>query len=282
MTLLVGFDGSRQAAHAIEIAADLLPARDCRVVNMWSPPYFDDELRARLWPRSGDMDEFAAAVEQEGEAEARRLTAEGKALADAAGWAANVLTHRCYGDPGFELARLAQHEQAAAVVVGSRGLSGVRAMLGSTSDGLVHYSSVPVLVVPYPLLERERQAAASGPVLVGTDGSEGAATALAAADSLFGGRPAEVATVGFDEEGRGPVGPGAVSLRPEGVTASGRAIADALGHHARDIGASAIVVGSRGQAVHRELLLGSVAMAVLHHAHRPVLVVPNPDKPDLP
>jgi nucleotide-binding universal stress UspA family protein len=281
-SLIVGFDGSRSAAHAIEIAAHLLPARDCQVVNMWSPPYFDDQIRARLWPESGDMDEFAALVEREGETEAERLTEEGNTLAEAAGWKAEAVQHRCYGDPGFELARLAQREQAAAVVVGSRGLTGVRAMLGSTSDGLVHYSAVPVLVVPFPLLDRERRAAESGPVLVASDGSDGAAAALTAGMALFQDRSVELAAVGFEDGDPGLDQHGVVRLKPEGVLDSGRAIADALARHARDIDASVIVVGSRGQAVHRELLLGSVAMAVLHHAHRPVLVVPNPDKPALP
>jgi nucleotide-binding universal stress UspA family protein len=36
-----------------------------------------------------------------------------------------------------------------------------------------------------------------------------------------------------------------------------------------------IVVGSRGRSARREILLGSVAMATLHRAHRPVLVVPD-------
>lgn len=275
--VLVGFDGSRQAAQAIGIVAQLLPDRTCRIANLWWPPYFDADIRARLWPRDGNMDDFQAAVEHEGQAEAERLVTEGLALAESAGWRGEGLLRRCYGDPGFELARLAQQEHADLVVVGSRGLSGVRAMLGSTSDGLVHYSPVPALVVPYPLLERERRAAASGPVLVASDGSPGAAKAFGATQSLFPGRKIEVAAVGFDEGDAGLNQPGATHLKPEGVLSSGRAIAEALAHHAQEIEASMIVVGSRGRAVHRELLLGSAAMAVLHHGHRPVLVVPNPE-----
>jgi nucleotide-binding universal stress UspA family protein len=36
-----------------------------------------------------------------------------------------------------------------------------------------------------------------------------------------------------------------------------------------------IVVGSRGRSTVRETLLGSVARSTLHHAHRPVMVVPQ-------
>ncbi|MBO2451727.1 universal stress protein [Actinomadura barringtoniae] len=43
---------------------------------------------------------------------------------------------------------------------------------------------------------------------------------------------------------------------------------------AEEIDASVIVTGSRGLAGIRSVLLGSVSNHVLHHAHRPTLVVP--------
>ena len=39
--------------------------------------------------------------------------------------------------------------------------------------------------------------------------------------------------------------------------------------------AAVLVVGSRGRSALREILLGSVAMAALHHSPRPVVVVPH-------
>jgi nucleotide-binding universal stress UspA family protein len=36
-----------------------------------------------------------------------------------------------------------------------------------------------------------------------------------------------------------------------------------------------VAVGSRGQSVVEEIMLGSTAMATLHNAHRPVIVVPT-------
>ena len=54
-----------------------------------------------------------------------------------------------------------------------------------------------------------------------------------------------------------------------------RATADVLGAFAAQRQAAAIAVGSRGRSVATEVLLGSVAMAVLHRAQRPVLVVPH-------
>ncbi|MQY04386.1 universal stress protein [Actinomadura macrotermitis] len=47
---------------------------------------------------------------------------------------------------------------------------------------------------------------------------------------------------------------------------------------AEELDASLIVIGSRGLAGARSVLVGSVSDRVLHHAHRPTLVVPPPKK----
>ena len=58
----------------------------------------------------------------------------------------------------------------------------------------------------------------------------------------------------------------------------GRATADAPIACANQRNAAVLVVGSRGRSAASQVLLGSVAMATLHHSHRPVMVVPNPSK----
>jgi nucleotide-binding universal stress UspA family protein len=250
-----------------------------RIVHLWAPPFANAELRRRISHRARGLQELQALLESEGEAEANRIANEGVALATAAGWNARPLTDRSFNAEGFALARLVEDLAPAAVVVGSRGLSGLRAMLGSVSDFVVSHSPVPVLVVPSPLLAEERAAAAAGPVMVAHDASSGAQRALAAAAALFPGRALIVATVGsssIDLEDDAET----LTLAPHGAAVSPRAVADALAAAAAERDAAVIVVGSRGQSARREILIGSVATATIHHAQRPVLVVPEPQRSD--
>ncbi len=276
--VLAGYDGSPSAANAIEVAARLVPSAAAQVVYLWEPPFAAPQLRHRLVREAESLDQLIDLLEKEGRAEADRLTGNGIALARASGWQAEPVVQRSFGGDGYQFARLAEERAADLVVLGSRGLGGVQAVLGSVSDLVVHVSSEPVLVVPYPLTTREWSAAVDGPVLVATDGSPGAEHAAAVVASLLPDR--ELLTASVEVPGDPEVGPSALSetgharLSCVGRPGSARAIAAALADHASERSAAVIVVGSRGRSASRELLLGSVAKAVLHHARRPVLVVP--------
>ncbi|MER7007398.1 universal stress protein [Dactylosporangium sp. NPDC000555] len=281
--MLVGYDGSPAASAAIEAGAQLFPRAHAWVAHMWTPPFASTSLRDRLWTGPSNIDEFVEAIEREGKREADRMAAIGVTLAGVAGWDAEPLVVRSYGGEGLRFAELSEKVDADVVLIGSRGLGGAQALLGSVSDMVVHYTDRPVLVVPHPLLIAEFAALANGPVLVGYDGSPGAQTALATATRLFPTRPLLLATVDDGQATGDTTGPpqegddtAVTRLQLRGGRGMhGRSVAAALVGCARSRAAGVLVVGTRGRSAVREILLGSVAMATLHHAYLPVLVVPS-------
>jgi nucleotide-binding universal stress UspA family protein len=278
--LLVGFDGSHDAERAIEVGALLFAGAQVTIAHVWMPP-FTAHPSPELLRRAGTVDGLIELLQHQGRLRSEDVTRKGVAVAADVGWDARPANVRSFAGEGLELARLAEQLRPDALIVGARGLSGVRAMLGSVSDAVAHYSPVPVLVVPP---RDSRRAARSGPVLVGYDGSAGADTALTTARALWPTRRQIAASVGCQAVEKLPAERAVARavLEPHGVGASARAVADALAQHADRIGAAVIVVGSRGRSAHREVLLGSVAMATLHHGHRPVLAVPPPNRLALP
>jgi nucleotide-binding universal stress UspA family protein len=80
--------------------------------------------------------------------QAERVSQEGAALAKSLGLEAEPLAVPDERDVARTILTLADKHQAAAIVVGSRGLSGIRARLeGSTSKTLLKHAPCPVVVV---------------------------------------------------------------------------------------------------------------------------------------
>jgi nucleotide-binding universal stress UspA family protein len=280
--VLLGYDGSLAAGAAIGECARLLPAAHVLVAHLWTPPFASEQLRRRLWKGTRQVDGFVEAVEREGQREADRIAGMGVALAQAQGWTAEPLVVRCYGGEGLQLTELARKIDADLLLVGSRGLGGARAALGSVSDMAVHYATEPVLVAPYPLLAADDDGLQQGPVLVAWDGSAGAKTALDTAVRLWPKRRFVLTSVDHDIDPPAlPGTPGTTVLRVNSRhEGSSPAVADALATAARHHGAAVMVLGSRGRSALREIMLGSVAMSTLHRAHRLVMVVPGHDEID--
>ncbi len=281
--VLVGYDGSPAAAEAITVGASLLPGATAWVAYLWSPPFASPELFARLRRRARNLNELIELVEAQGGAEAKRLVATGVAVARANVWSADSVVRRTLGGAGLEMAALAEELEADVIVVGSRGLGGRRAVLGSVSEVIVHYSTTPVLVVPRPLATTAYDALAAGPLVVGWDDSPGGNVALASAAELFPDRELIVVEVRSQDDEEDLRQPDELPARARFVRLPlinrigyGRAVAEQLDTIADERAAAAIVVGSRGRGAMRELLLGSVAKATLHNVRRPVLVAPQP------
>ena len=100
LRVLVGYDGSPSAGDAITVGAAMLPGAAASIAYMWLPPFASPALTQRLRRRARNLDELVDSIEQEGGAEAQRLVDVGVAHARSAGWAAEGIVRRTYGDAG--------------------------------------------------------------------------------------------------------------------------------------------------------------------------------------
>ena len=59
-----------------------------------------------------------------------------------------MATHACEGDPAEVLMSIAAEQRAQMIVVGNRGMTGARRVLGSVPNSLSHGARCGVLIVP--------------------------------------------------------------------------------------------------------------------------------------
>lgn len=145
--VLIAYDGSRSANDAVDAAARLFAGTPAVVVTVWYSARRAAGA-ARIALTQDIIDEAVRNLDAEAEAEAAEVAREGGERARAAGLVASTRTMRADPSVWSSIVDAAEEEDAAAVVVGSRGLSTVRsALLGSVSNGVVHQCQRPVLVV---------------------------------------------------------------------------------------------------------------------------------------
>jgi nucleotide-binding universal stress UspA family protein len=138
--ILICYDRSAGARHAIERAAVLFPGAPAIVLNLWDFPL---EL-----PAAGYGDSTSGEAVQQSLADA--ASAEGCQIARGAGLRPEPMT-ACGSIRGTwrTIAAIADDRGACVIVVGARGRGDVRSLvLGSVSSDLTRHASRPVLVVP--------------------------------------------------------------------------------------------------------------------------------------
>lgn len=154
MSILICYDGSPDAQSAIAAAGSLFSGRTTVVVTVWEG--FNEVVSraaAGMAVASLDFEEIDAANAAAGLERAQ----EGAALARAAGLDAEPRAIRQNGPLWEAILATADSVDAELIVIGSRGLSGVRSLLlGSVSHAVVQHADRPVIVVPGQRMARRR------------------------------------------------------------------------------------------------------------------------------
>lgn len=146
--VIIGYDGSAIADHAIREAAELLGRRPALVVVVWEAGAAYETLGGSDL-QAVPMDIGAAAVADQAMYDgARHMASRGARFATDAGFDAEGLAVADEVSVAETLIRLAVERDAPALVVGARGHGRLeRLFLGSTSRTLLEHAPCPVVVV---------------------------------------------------------------------------------------------------------------------------------------
>ena len=148
--VILCYDGSADAKAAIDRAGALLKSSPAVVLAIWEP-FIDVIARAGLGMAYGapswDGDEVDAASERH----ATALAEQGAARARELGLDAQPRATARDGSIAGAILDVADELDAEAIVLGSRGLTGVKSLLlGSVSHAVLQHADRPVMVVPSP------------------------------------------------------------------------------------------------------------------------------------
>ena len=288
-TILCAYDFSETAALALQQARRLADRHDARLVLA----HVVEPIPLGPYPNiSAPTSDLAISeiAEQRAEEEARALRSSGRDV--------DVIVR--LGEPGGALVSIAEEVGADLVVLGTRGLTGVRhVLLGSTAEAVVRRAPMPVLTV-HPddaLLDDPIET-----ILVPTDLSPAAEVATDAFVELFANGPKPRILLAYAD--RTPpylepfkhsvleltgqpdpikedllerMAPVAQALEAEGFAVERQVVdgeaAEAIPELAEACGARMIVLSTQGRSAIVNALLGRTAQRIVQHAPCPTLTV---------
>ena len=154
--ILIAYDGSSDAKAAIARAGELMNGQAATVLTVWEP-FVDVMTRTgaglSLMP---DMVDFAQ-LDDASERSARERAQEGVGVANDAGLKAQPRIRVRHATIADTIMAEADEVGAQSIVMGTRGLTGVKSfLLGSVSHAVLQRADRPVVVVPSPDLAKER------------------------------------------------------------------------------------------------------------------------------
>lgn len=135
--IVLGTDGSEDAMRAAEAAAELAAKFNSQVtiVSVYSPVIVTDYGMSGYMMQDENIESVQTAVTERTSKPFKERGVE------------YDVCHEV-GNPAQEILRVAGDQKANLVVLGSRGLGGIKAfLLGSVSDRVAHHAHCPVLIV---------------------------------------------------------------------------------------------------------------------------------------
>jgi nucleotide-binding universal stress UspA family protein len=146
--LLICYDGSEDAKHAITSAGRLLGGRHALVLTVWESAV---NPGGYAWLGADTSTVNFAELDRAAAEHGGRITNQGVRIALEAGLGAEPITIKATGPVWKTILEIADREDAPAIVMGCRGLTGVRSLLlGSVSSAVIHHAERPTLVVHRP------------------------------------------------------------------------------------------------------------------------------------
>jgi nucleotide-binding universal stress UspA family protein len=138
-SLVVGTDGSDRAERAVERAGEIANALGAtvHVVSGYSEQSSPVMVAPRLITPAHEEDENRTRAQNYVDRAQRRLTDLG----------VESQTHIWPGEPAEALVRIADEQGAQMIVLGNRGMTGARRMLGSVPNHVSHHARCDVLIV---------------------------------------------------------------------------------------------------------------------------------------
>ena len=157
--IVIAYDGSEDAKAAVQKAGQLFKGETATVVSVWQR--FVDTM-ARVGGGIGvivDYDE----IDGDSAKRSEERAAEGAELANSVGLQATGKSAVVETTLSDAIIQVADEANADVLVLGTRGLTGVKsALLGSVSHHVLQHADRPVLVVPSPEVAAARAGSRSG------------------------------------------------------------------------------------------------------------------------
>lgn len=145
--ILIAIDGSELAEKALESALDLAEKYSAHLVilNVFHPhiPFFYTTPIGNAFPLAG-VDEYLKSLE----ASHKSMLEETLKIAKKRKPNLNISTKLVEGYPASKIVEIAKEENFDLIMLGHRGLSGIREfILGSVSNRVAHDAECPVLII---------------------------------------------------------------------------------------------------------------------------------------